>query len=47
MKVKCPPELENLIKKRQPMAYECKETENFQFKLYLSAGLGNLGNNWM
>lgn len=28
------------------MAYEPKVTDNFQFKLYLSAGLGNLGNNW-
>lgn len=28
------------------MAYEHKATENFQLKWYLSAGLGNLGNNW-
>lgn len=33
-------------KKWKSMAYEHKITENFQFKLYLSAGLGNFGNNW-
>lgn len=33
-------------KKWKSMTYEHKITENFQFKWYLSAGLGNLGKNW-